>query len=207
MLAFLLEQSCDPCSKALLGDTTFLIVAASMGQAEGVKQLLQRRADTEDKEDEHQRTALLAAAWNGHCDVAEVLLAHHANIEVHDEHGSTPLIAAAQRGHPNVASALLRHGADVHARDDAGYTALLGGVLRGCLETVQLVVAQRADPQAKGSDGKTPIQWALELSGVVDELMDLGPGGDNVQAPLDLVEPVLRYSKVVEFFNSEGFVY
>jgi len=62
----------------------------------------------------------------GHDAVAEVLLAHGADVKAkdQDENDYSLLHIAADKGHDAVAEVLLAHGADVKAKDKYGETAL-----------------------------------------------------------------------------------
>ena len=72
--------------------------------------------------------------------MAEILVAHGADLEARDSVGSTPLHAAA--AHPELADvmeALLDLGADVNAVDNSGLTALDIAVAREEDEKVELL--------------------------------------------------------------------
>ncbi len=70
-------------------------------------------------------TPLLLAAFEGHGDIAERLLASGADVNGCDELGYwTPLHAAASQGHASMVLLLIERGAEVNARDDADRTPL-----------------------------------------------------------------------------------
>jgi uncharacterized protein len=60
--------------------------------------------------DKSGRTALHIAAMRGHAEVAEVLLAKGATVEVHDADGWTPLHWAMASGAHDVTEVLRKHG-------------------------------------------------------------------------------------------------
>ena len=70
-------------------------------------------------------TPLMAAAFNGHKDIVEVLLAHGAPVDARMNQGATALMLAAMRGDIPVVRALLSAGADVNARSTANFTPLI----------------------------------------------------------------------------------
>jgi len=71
--------------------------------------------------DETQETALTLACCGGFKEVAEILVAQGANLELG---ASTPLMEAAQEGHKDLVELLLEKGADVNAQTTTGDTAL-----------------------------------------------------------------------------------
>ena len=54
-----------------------------------------------------------ATAYRGHTDMAELLIAKGANVNVKNEDGRTPLHRAVEYGQIALAELLLAHGADV----------------------------------------------------------------------------------------------
>ncbi len=56
--------------------------------------------------------------------IADLLLARHADVNAKDQDGSTPLHWAVRQGQKQAVEWLLTHGADVNAKDAAGKTAL-----------------------------------------------------------------------------------
>eukprot|EP00054_Salpingoeca_dolichothecata_P020433 m.128911 g.128911 ORF g.128911 m.128911 type:complete len:106 (-) comp23615_c0_seq2:90-407(-) len=56
------------------------------------------------------------AASGGHCDVAQLLLDHGADVNYCDQHGHTPLFHAASQSFAMV-ELLIKHGADVHSME------------------------------------------------------------------------------------------
>ena len=70
-------------------------------------------------------TALIAAAYNGHERVVDLLLQRGAEVNLQDSKGRTALMKAAYSNHdPTVVSRLLRAGADMTLHDVDGKTAL-----------------------------------------------------------------------------------
>ncbi|CAK9062611.1 unnamed protein product [Durusdinium trenchii] len=83
----------------------------------------------------------LAAARNGHLEVARLLLEAGADPNAKDHCEAPALIAAAQNGHLEVVRLLLKAAADTNATDRQGATALMTAARNGYLEV--LLVAQR----------------------------------------------------------------
>ena len=59
------------------------------------------------KASNRNRTPLHAASYEGHIDVARLLLAHGADADVKDEDGDTPVADAKSRGHSAVVALLV----------------------------------------------------------------------------------------------------
>ena len=99
-----------------------LIEAASQGNLDDVRLLLDQGADRDDKDGDY-KTSLHFAAEQGHAAVVKLLLDKGAYIEANTRSGYTPLHFAAEQGHAAVVELLLGRGANVHAKDLKGHTA------------------------------------------------------------------------------------
>jgi ankyrin repeat protein len=99
-------------------------VAAESGDLEKVKALLKENHDLVFSRDTNGVTPLLWAAFKGHKDVAELLLANQAEVDATNNFGATSLHLAAFKGHEDVAELLLADKADVNAKDNEGRTPL-----------------------------------------------------------------------------------
>ena len=111
--------------------------------------------------DEGGFTPLHWAASSGHKDVAELLLAHGADVNAKNNNGSTPLHFAAALGHKDVAELLLAHGADVNAKNKGGSTPLHFAAALGHKDVAELLLAHGADVNAKNNNGWTPLYYAV----------------------------------------------
>jgi ankyrin repeat protein len=114
------------------GDTTPLILAAGMSDAESVRVLLEHGASVEARTEGRGETALHVAARELSVDVVRLLIAAGARVDARDSSGGTVLHALAGEDNngledpklPEMLRLLIAHGADVAARDDEGHTAL-----------------------------------------------------------------------------------
>ena len=110
--------------------------------------------------DEHGQTPLHHAAWEGHTEVVELLIAKGADVNAKTTGlEGTPLHDAALAAHP----------ADLVAHK----------------EVIELLIAAGADVNAKKNDGKTPLDKAIERNR--NELADLlrkhgGKTGEELKA-------------------------
>jgi ankyrin repeat protein len=103
-------------------------------------------------------TPLYMVTRNGYRNVAEMLLAKGAEVNVKSNFGWTPLHFAAD--HKDVAELLLAHKADVNAKDIFGETPLHGEAMSGCKAVVKLLLANKADVNARDKHGDTPLHVA-----------------------------------------------
>lgn len=86
--------------------------------------LVQDAGASVDQSDGTGRTALMAAAAQGHLGVMELLLSKGADVKRTDNEGSSPLAWACVRGQRHAVTALLDRGAALNAVDNNGRTAL-----------------------------------------------------------------------------------
>jgi ankyrin repeat protein len=77
--------------------------AAAKGDPAKVQALLNGHPDLVFSKNKNGATALYWAAFYGHKDVAELLLANKANVNAKDDKGDTPLHWAADKGYKDLA--------------------------------------------------------------------------------------------------------
>jgi ankyrin repeat protein len=75
------------------------------------KMLLEKGANANSVERERGRTPLHWAAFRGRKTIAEMLLAHGANMDTRGWYGKTPLSLAKEGGHTEIVELLRKHGA------------------------------------------------------------------------------------------------
>jgi ankyrin repeat protein len=113
----------DVSEKRRADGSTALIRAALVGDLWRVKQLIERGADINAK-DNWGRNALIVAAVKGHLDVIQTLLDGEANINGQNHNGMTALIEATLNGQEEAVKVLLRYGAEIGIKNKRGDTAL-----------------------------------------------------------------------------------
>ncbi|KAJ3101935.1 hypothetical protein HDU96_009808 [Phlyctochytrium bullatum] len=119
--------------------------------------------------DKGGNTLLSLAAEFGRVDVARLLLAHGADINVRCRAaGRAPLHHAANVGHLDVVRVLLEEGADVDYKDSQNSTPLIlaGYAQKDSLAIAQLLVEKGANILARDDDGYTPLHIALRQDNV-----------------------------------------
>jgi ankyrin repeat protein len=86
-------------------------MAAESGILVEVKQLIIGGHDVNQRDDKYGFTPLHQAAFFGHRDIVEFLIAEGADVNAKNNAGSTPLYLAKGKGHKEIAALLTQHGA------------------------------------------------------------------------------------------------
>jgi len=124
-----------------------MIKAAKKGDAPTVRGLLGRDKSLVRARDKDGSTPLHCAAWNGHADVATILLEASADINDHNQNGhwgTTPLHAAAHGDQKQVAALLIARGADLRAKNLNGRTPLGETTVHNAKAVAKLLVEHGA---------------------------------------------------------------
>lgn len=108
------------------------------------------------------RTPLHLAARNGHREMAELLIASGAKVDLQDNNGSTALHFAAAYNHRNVAEILVNKGAAINTRNSSSLITLHTAVVFGNKDMVEFLVSKGAEINAKTKEGHTPLSLALK---------------------------------------------
>ncbi len=181
-------------------ELTQAIIDDFVGNAHGnyarVKELLDQYPSLVNANASWNETALAAAAQTGQKQIAELLLAAGAPMDIcaaavlgladlvreflradpeaahaTGAHGIPVLYHAANRGNKDVAELLLAHGSDVNA-GEGGNPAIHGALLFRQPQMAAWLLAHGAHVNAKNYEGKTPLAVALHNgdSGMADLL-------------------------------------
>ena len=120
------------------GDT-LLTVAAYAGEAAAVKLILKRPKVEVDARNKMGLTALAAAAFKGHVEIAESLVAAKADVNAMNGSKQTALMFAALTGRTKMVEYLLKIGADASIADKSGKTALSLAKAQGADDVVKML--------------------------------------------------------------------
>jgi len=137
--------------------------AARDGNIEAVKHHLDTGTDVNSK-DRREETPMHHAAWKGHIDIVELLIANGAIVNPRgDNYGRTPLHYAKNI---KIVELLINKGADVNVTRKGGWTPLHGAAMRQG-ELIKLLINKGADVNAKltccgDTRGKTALDLAFE---------------------------------------------
>ena len=138
--------------------------AAATGQTERVKALIKEDAALVSAYSPDGFTALSLAAFFGHAETVNALLAAGApvNAASRETMKLTPLASALAVERNDIARTLIDHGADVKAKGENDVTPLHTAAARGNLESAELLLEHGAEINAVTKDGKAPIAYAQE---------------------------------------------
>lgn len=100
---------------------TQLLEAASVGDAQAVKDALYNGADV-DARDRLGNTAIILASDGGYQEVVRLLIAYKASVNAVNKFGYTPLMSAVTNSHRYIASLLIKAGADPKLPNKYGTT-------------------------------------------------------------------------------------
>lgn len=140
---------------------TELMIAATQGNEEGVRNLVGRGVMVNTKNN-FGSTALMGAAAGGHEKIVKMLLAKNAAPDSKSRNGSTALMFAAKNGHTGVVDLLLAAGANVNSSDSEGLSALMQAVNGGYPDIVATLIAHGAKPDQTDRHGTSPRALAAK---------------------------------------------
>ncbi|MGE0879371.1 MAG: ankyrin repeat domain-containing protein [Acidimicrobiia bacterium] len=143
--------------------------AAARGDLATVQSLLKAGGVTVDERDDQGRTALVAASYGGHIDVAKALIAAGADVNAKDRTSqSSYLIATSEIGEAKGLELLrltLANGADVKSLDSYNGTGLIRAADRGFVDIVNELLTTDIDKDHVNRLGWTALLEAIILGG------------------------------------------
>ncbi|TKR72642.1 hypothetical protein L596_020059 [Steinernema carpocapsae] len=160
----------------------------------------------QNKQSKNGWSPLLEACARGHAGVAQILLQHHARIDVFDENGRTALHLAASNGHIQLTYLLLKNKAFVNSKSKTGEAPLHLAAQNGHVKVVNVLVQDHgASLEAITLDNQTALHFAARCGqlAVSQTLLALGANpnarDDKGQTPLHLAAEN-DYPDVVKLF-------
>ncbi|OQR80565.1 ATP-binding Cassette (ABC) Superfamily, partial [Thraustotheca clavata] len=169
--------------------------------------------------DETGDTALIQAAANGHHDVVQVLLEHHASTEGLREDRPSALLRATQKGSVTSVRLLASHHANLEAIFPDGKTALVYAAQHGLSLIVEVLLEFHVNTEAIDDTGSTALMYATENGNakIVSMLLH-AKAHPNVynyarNTPLlcasingyaDVLKALLEFDVDLEIYNDDG---
>jgi len=138
--------------------------AAATGQTAVVARMLEAEPAPANAYSHDGFTPLGLASLFGHAEVAGLLLARGAEVNVPSRNAMQvmPLHSAVAGQHLEIARDLLAHGAQVNAAQADAFTPLHGAAQNGQREMVELLLSHSAAVNPRSTGGQTPLDLALE---------------------------------------------
>jgi ankyrin repeat protein len=169
-----------------------LIEASARGDADAVRSLLERGAAV-DARDDTGATALIAASYGNHVDLAELLIDAGADVNVQDASQQSAFLIATSEVGPDLAllELTLDAGADVDAKDSFHGTGLIRAAHRGYVGIVERLLATEMEV-----DHVNRLGWTALLEAII-----LGDGGAD---HTETVRLIVEAGADVDLADGEG---
>jgi ankyrin repeat protein len=183
--------------------------AASIGDANMVKMLIEKGTSVNSKEHSFFKMALQRAAMGGYKNVVDLLLKEGAHVNARDSFLACALHYAVEKGHREVVKLLIDNGADVNIRNNEGLTSLDIAMMHNRREIAELLIASgtNANVPSLYPSGDTPLHYATKAGHkeIIELLIakgeDVNAKNNDGQTPLDIAVST-NNKKIVELFIS-----
>lgn len=153
-----------------------LLHAAFVNDLGRAQDLLASGADPDEVYRNDPRTALIAAAREGHWDMVSLLIEYGADVNFHARGDETPLMAVVRGGDPEIISHMLRLGADANKVVKGDGSPLIAASRAGNTEAVRLLLDAGVDPNQYVRGDEAPLFHAVIRghADIVSLLLDAG---------------------------------
>ena len=137
-----------------------IVQLAMKGDVAGVKARVEAGENINAIDASTRETALTASIAEKKFDVAEYLIATHADVNQSDKFGDTPLCNAVLVGNANITRLLLDAGASVNGPGEYGLSPISVACAFGSVECVDILLSRHADVNFAASNKVTPLMLA-----------------------------------------------
>lgn len=163
LILFILSSTLIVAAQNSATDTA-LRKAAQDGDMTAVKELLDKGANVNSKDDTGKTALLWVAPARDNPEMVKFLIAKGADVNAKDNNGETALMIAASQSNPGILAALIEAGAEVNAQNNSGGTALMSAAFRANLEEIKILLTKDADLKLKDNKGRFALDVAKEGS-------------------------------------------
>ncbi|CAI7608891.1 unnamed protein product [Penicillium viridicatum] len=170
-----------------------IVKAAQAGSQGEVARLIEYGINIEERHKASGRNALLVAAHCGKDDVVELLIRHHARLDVTDGSGWTALHLAASRGHCGVIILLMEESNIAEVPNYQGRTALRIAVDRSQHEALQMLLMHNAKVNTRAEKQMTSLHTAAK-QGDAEIVYMLVSNGADIEAKDATMMSALHYA-------------
>ena len=159
--------------------STPLIRAATVGDIDAVRELLQAGADVHESSSSkygYARSPLVAAAQFGNADLVNLLLDAGAEVDRVVRGDATPLIEAARHDHLHIVKLLVARGADVNKTVRGDGSPLIAATRANNADAVNFLLERGADPHVSVPGDENPLFHAAAGGNeqILEALIDAG---------------------------------
>ena len=169
-----------------------IIAAASNGDIDQLKLLVQEADELGGTDERNLYAALQRATRRGHTECACYLLDHGVKPDHPGDKGLSPLHRAIDSEISELVLLLLRHGADIEKRDPSGRTPLMSAASKSRNQIVKILLDYGADIEANSPNGRSVILYLAAspqssniLSSTFKLLLDTGRVNLDQRDPVD----------------------
>lgn len=131
------------------GDTPFMYAFYGVEQKEAAVALLLSLNVNMEIMNSQERTPLILATLNNHCNSIKLLIAAGVNIEAKGKLGGTALMHAADNQNTEPAKLLIEYGANLETRDDWSFTPLMLAAFKNDGAMIRVLIKAGADVNAR----------------------------------------------------------
>ncbi|KAJ5781214.1 hypothetical protein N7457_006374 [Penicillium paradoxum] len=170
-----------------------IVKAAQAGSEGEVAKLIEFGVKIEERHKKSGRNAMLVAAHCGKDDVVELLIRHHARLDVTDGSGWTALHLAASRGHCGVISLLMEESDIAEVPNHQGRTALRIAVDRSQHDALKMLLMYNAKVNARAENQMTTLHTAAKR-GDAEIVYMLVSNGADIEAKDASMMSALHYA-------------
>lgn len=189
ILKLLLQNGADVNKKEDGKGGTALFYAVQKNYAEAVKLLLDQDDILVDQKDNDGNTPLKKACYDGHRNIAVLLLNKGADVNAKNNEDFSPLWDSVKENHPDIVKLLLdQDDIQVDPKTNQGMTPLHMACTGGYLDIAMLLLKKGADVNAQDNRGISPLFFAvakdhpdvvkllLEQKGILVDLQEMSYG-------------------------------
>jgi len=183
-----------------------LFAAIESGKLTEVTSFLDAHSNTEIR-NSRGWTPLMMAAFNGHDEIVNLLIRHHAAVNAIDPEGNSALHRASFNGYIRCEQLLIAQHATVNAGNCFGWTPLILSAARNHPRSVALLINQGALPDQTTQDGYTALHKAAEAgySDVVKILLEHGADKTLITQHGDTAQKLAKNNpEILELLTQQG---